>query len=277
MAGATLTLYREKTVITALEGGTEQVLLTLKANRITLPLGNKLGRETMVIRGQNMPDTLRMASLVYAEARRSRTLLRREPPPDWRRMWDGLNLTNRSRNTAGRWIAVYGNGMPGFASSPCRFTHLFERLTQGREMTQPVLDAAAMELGQNGRRVRILHASKAGVVISMDPTQLRCAIQMRDNGQESSFSFTVPTSEKGINLGVVLEIAAHYVEGHSTVVFLDKVRGLVETRSVANSNITANEIKTVLERRRDLTRLISNFESIAPVRYRPERPMFLAS
>jgi len=54
MASVSITLFREKTVIIARQDGQEEVLATVKSNRILLPLGNKLRREIMVVRGRNL-------------------------------------------------------------------------------------------------------------------------------------------------------------------------------------------------------------------------------
>ncbi|CAA6603485.1 conserved hypothetical protein [Rhodospirillaceae bacterium LM-1] len=279
MASVSITLFREKTVIVARSQGQEEVLATVKSNRILLPLGNKLRRETMIVRGRNLSDTLRFASLVIAEARRSSSLLDRDHPVDWKRLWHSSTLLQGAKPENDSWGAVFGNGSALFLPSPCPHIEILERhaAANGGYIDEVVLKSAAAELGGHECDVKILHASKAAVVTTLDDTGFRCAVQIRTKGAESAFSFSVPAKEKGVHFGTVLELAAHYVEGHNTSVFLEKVRGMVEAKQVVGSNITARDIESAIERRRALKRLIVNFEQDTSIRYRPDRPKFLVA
>ncbi|TAN50150.1 MAG: hypothetical protein EPN26_10500 [Rhodospirillales bacterium] len=279
MAAVSITLFREKTVIVARHQGQEEVLATVKSNRILLPLGNKMRRETIIVRGRNLPDTLRLASLIIAEARRSSSLLDREMPVDWRRLWHSATLLHGAKPDNDSWGAVFGNGSALHLPAPCPHIEVLERHASGNGgfIDEVVLKSAAAELSANECDVKILHASKAAVVTTLDENGFRCAVQMRTKGNESAFSFSVPAKEKGVNFGTVLDLAAHYVEGHNTTVFLEKVRGMVESRQVAGSKITPRDIETAIERKRAVKRLIVNFEQDATIRYRPDRPNFLVA
>ncbi|MBF0356614.1 MAG: hypothetical protein HQL43_15390 [Alphaproteobacteria bacterium] len=279
MAAVSLTLFREKTVIVARSQGQEEVLATVKSNRILLPLGSKLRRESIVVRGRNLPDTLRLSGLIIAEARRSSSLLDRDVPLDWKRLWHSATLLHGTKPDSDSWGAVFGNGAALHLPAPCPHIEVLERHAAGNGgyIDEVVLKSSAAELGGSTTDVKILHASKAAVVATLDENGYRCAVQMRTKGNESAFSFAIPVKEKGVNFGTVLELAAHYVEGHNTTVFLEKVRGLVESRQVATSKITPRDIETAIERKRALKRLIVNFEQDATVRYRPDRPNFLVA
>jgi hypothetical protein len=279
MATVSLTLFREKTVIVARERGQEEALATVNSNRILLPLGNKMRRETMVIRGRNLPDTLRFSSLIIAEARRSQSLLDRDVPLDWRRVWHSATLLHGAKPDADSWGAVYGNGSPLFQPVVNPYLEILERhaAANGGYVDEVVLKTAAEEIGGNDYDIKILHASKAAVVATLDDNGFRCAVQMRGRGNDTAFTFQVPAKEKGVHFGTVLELAAHYVEGHNTSVFLEKVRGMVEARQVVASKITSRDIESAIERKRTLKRLIVNFEQDASVRYRPDRPKFLVA
>lgn len=279
MASVSITLFREKTVIVARQDGREDVLATVKSNRILLPLGNKLRRETMVVRGRNLPDTLRFASMIIAEARRSSSLLDREIPVDWRRIWHSATLLHGAKPDNDSWGAVFGNGTALFLPAPCPHIEVLERQAAGNggNIDEVVLKSAAADMGGDERDVKILHASKAAVVTTLDDNGFRCAVQMRSKNGESAFSFAVPNKDKSVNFGTVLELAAHYVEGHNTTVFLETVRSMVEARQVATSKITTRDIESAIERKRTLKRLIVDFEQDSTVRYRPDRPKFLVA
>ena len=279
MAAVSITLFREKTVIIARSKGQEETLATVNSNRILLPLGNKLRRETMIVRGHNLPDTLRFASLIIADARRSSSLLDREVPVDWRRIWQSATILHGASPESDSWGAVFGNGSPLFLPGPCPHIEVLERhaAANGGYIDEVALNSAAAEMGGNDFDVKILHASKAAVVATLDDNGFRCAVQMRGRGNDTAFTFSVPAKEKGVHFGSVLELAAHYVEGHNTTVFLEKVRGMVEARQVATSKITTRDIESAIERKRTLKRLIVNFEQDSSVRYRPDRPKFLVA
>lgn len=74
----TLTLYREKTLVHKLESGLgdddevrEAPVLSLRSNRITIPVKTKMATVPVVVRGQNIPGTMRMAAVVVDEIRRN--------------------------------------------------------------------------------------------------------------------------------------------------------------------------------------------------------------
>lgn len=279
MAAVSITLFREKTVFLGKHRGQDEVLATVKSNRILLPLGNKMRRETIVVRTRIMQDALRFASLIFSEARRSASLLDRETPVDWSRLWHNANLLHGQRASREHWGMVFANGQPLFMPTVCPHIETLERLAavNGGHLDEIVLKTAAAEIGQDERDIRVQHSSKAAVVTTLDEKGFRCAIQVRNRNSESAFSFQVPGKEKGINFGTVMEQAAHYIEGHNATVYIDQVRSMVEARQIAKANVSANEIAALIDRRRAIKKMIVNFEQDAQVRYRPERPKFLVA
>jgi hypothetical protein len=278
MAKASLTLFREKTSIVTHGAEPEREVAVLRSCRLTLPLGNSSVRQTITVRGQNVADTLRMAAQVFAEARQGPTLINRTPPIDWQQHWDGISYGHRVESNRATWIKLYGEGRLFFTTRPCPYTNLIERHAVGNSLNEDSLRAAALDIGFfEGHEVRIRHASKASVAITRDDGEYRCSIQVRDRGEESVFSFSVPETERGVHFGSLFELAAHYVESHEMVVFIDKVRDQYVAKRIPNSATIAREVESAIARRRATNRLIVDFEQTSGVRYRPERPMFLAS
>jgi hypothetical protein len=278
MAKASLTLFREKTVIISHGLTPERDISTIRSCRLVLPLGNSSVRQTVTVRGQNVADTLRMAARVVAEARQGGRLLDRDPPVDWGEHWDGIAHGHRVESNRATWVRLYGEGKLCFTTRPCSYTNLIERHALADDVREAVLRAAAHDIGFfEGHEVRIRHASKASVAITRDAGEYRCSIQVRDRGDESVFSFSVPETERGVHFGSLFELAAHYVESHEMVVFIDKVRDQYVAKRIANTNSIAREVESAIARRRATNRLIVDFEQTSGVRYRPQRPMFLAS
>ena len=66
----TITLYREKSVVHRVEelneddGGATPPALIMRSNRITIPVKTAMSTIMAVVRGQNVPGTMRMAAVV---------------------------------------------------------------------------------------------------------------------------------------------------------------------------------------------------------------------
>src|SRR4051812_14070792 len=88
-----VTLYREKSVVHKFaglsedDGSREIPVLTLRSNRITIPVKTKVSTIQVIVRGQNIPGTMRMASVVVDEIRRDAGVLQDARTVDWESLW----------------------------------------------------------------------------------------------------------------------------------------------------------------------------------------------
>ncbi|MSO72363.1 MAG: hypothetical protein EXQ84_01960 [Rhodospirillaceae bacterium] len=89
----TITLYREKSVVHKVEelneddGGNAPPALTMRSNRITIPVKTAENTIMVVVRGQNIPGTMRMAAIVVDEVRRDANVLKEPDSADWESLW----------------------------------------------------------------------------------------------------------------------------------------------------------------------------------------------
>ena len=69
-----ITLYREKSTVHRFSSGSGdqngEPALMIRSNRVVIPIKTRVENITAVVRGQNVPSTLRMTALVIDEFRR---------------------------------------------------------------------------------------------------------------------------------------------------------------------------------------------------------------
>ena len=85
----TLTLFREKSIVHKFrelgddEEQDDEPVLTIRSNRVTIPVKTKGGTNIVIVRGQNIPGTLRMTAVAVDEMRRDPNLLQDPGAADW--------------------------------------------------------------------------------------------------------------------------------------------------------------------------------------------------
>src|SRR4051812_5774753 len=88
-----ITLYREKSVVYRFvemmddEGPREEPVMQLRSNRVTIPVKTKLSTVWVVVRGQNIPGTMRMSAVALDEIRRTPNVLVDGGSVDWHGAW----------------------------------------------------------------------------------------------------------------------------------------------------------------------------------------------
>ena len=101
----TITLYREKSVVHRVEelndddGGAVPPALIMRSNRITIPFKNKVNTIMVVVRGQNVPGTMRMAAVVVDEIRRDANVFQDPDSVDWESLWRRKTSKYEKRST----------------------------------------------------------------------------------------------------------------------------------------------------------------------------------
>src|SRR5437868_15300404 len=88
-----ITLYREKSIVYRFvdnddDAPREEPVMELRSNRVTIPVKTKLSTVSVVVRGQNIPGTMRMAAIVLDEVRRDPNVLNDGGSVDWHGSWE---------------------------------------------------------------------------------------------------------------------------------------------------------------------------------------------
>lgn len=276
----TLTLFREKSVVHQFaeldeEGARDVPVLTMRSNRITIPVKTKVNTIMIVVRGQNIPGTMRMAAVVVEEIRRDPNILRDAKSFDWDSQWRRKVSKYESDYNPENWVSLHIGGDQIFTSraenDPIAEV---EMLASGADVTDAVVSEAAANIIGALEDLVVEHDSQTAFVFTPFPTYHRAAILERRDRKTGSYAVAAYHSAKPVRLSAFISFCADMAEALTHKSFLDRVQELIATNSIGAAGITPASVQATRNRRRDLLQQIENFESVNKVVYRPERPNF---
>ena len=278
----TVTLYREKSVVHKFgglgdddAGGENMPVLTLRSNRITIPYKTKINTIMIVVRGQNIPGTMRMTSVVIDELRRDPQALSDPQSIDWETSWRRKVSKFENDYNPQNWVSLHIGGDLIFASDEHRAALAqVETIANGADVTDAIIqEAAANVLGELDDLV-VQHDSQTAFVFTAFPTYLRAAILERRDRKTGSYSMAVyhPAPSKPVRLSHFISFCADITETLTHKAFLDRVQELIAENALNKTNITPALTQATRNRRRDLIGQLESFEEVNKVVYRPERP-----
>jgi hypothetical protein len=279
----TITLYREKSTVHRFSSNTDgkgdEPALMIRSNRVTIPIKTRVDNITAVVRGQNVPSTLRMTALVIDEFRRDEGLLHDAAVHDWEAFW-GRKVSNYEADyNPENWVSLHMGGTTAFATRTGKqAVDVLESIAVGGgEVTEEmVLKASANILG-NAEDLVVEHDTQTAFVFQPFSSYHRAAILERRDRKSGSFAISVyhPSPQKPVRLSHFISFCADEMEALTLKSFLDRVQELIATNKISQSNITPSQVQATRNRRRDLIESIENFERANKVVYRPERPHFV--
>jgi len=279
----TITLYREKSVVHRVEelndddGGATPPALILRSNRIMIPIKTKMATMPVVVRGQNIPGTMRMAAVVVDEIRRDANALTDPDATDWESLWRRRISKYESDYMRQAWVSVHFNGETVFMGGEGRDGIAeVEAIALGEEVTEAMVNEAAGNVLGALEDLMVEHDSQTAIVFTPGPAHHRAAILERRDRKTGAFSISVhhPTPQKPVRLSHFIGFCADIAEALTHKAFLDRVQELIAENALASSNITPALTQATRNRRRELTDAIGNFEEVNKVSYRPEKPSF---
>jgi hypothetical protein len=276
----TVTLYREKSVVHAFsalgeeENAKDEPVLSIRSNRVTIPVKTKVQTVSVVVRGHNIPGTLRMTANVIDEIRRDPTILQDHGAMDWDSIWRRRLSKFESDYNPDNWVSVHIGGETAFLSRENDPVAEIETLAAGGEVSEAiVMEASSNVLGALEDLV-VEHDSQTAFVFTPFPTYLRAAILERRERKTGSFAMSVyhPTPQKPIRMSAFMSFCADVMEALTHKSFVDRVQEMIADNTIGNTNITPALVQATRNRRRDLLQQIENFEAAHKLVYRPERP-----
>jgi len=280
----TITLYREKSVVHRAEdlndddGGAVPPAMILRSNRITIPVKTAMTTIPVVVRGQNIPGTIRMAAVVVDEIRRDTNALTDPDATDWESLWRRKVSKFEADYNTQNWVSVHFNGETVFMGGEGRDGIAeVESIAMGDEVTEAIVNEAAGNVLGALEDLTVEHDSQTAFVFTPGAAHHRAAILERRDRKTGAFTVTAhhPTPQKPVRLSHFISFCADMAEALTHKAFLDRVQELIAENALATSNITPALTQATRNRRRDLTEAISNFEEANKVSYRPERPSFM--
>lgn len=278
-----LTLYRERSTVRRFDLTDdvpgEDVVFQVRSNRISLSLKSGPIDETVVVRGQNIPSTLRLAGLVIEQFNRNPTLFSDESTThlEWAEMWKPRVSSYEKQFISESWVSLHYEGGTVFTTNPSPHIDDMERMAMGGDINEDLIRAVASNFHESMDDIAIQHDSQTAVVFSPFKEYHRAAILERRSGKTGSFAvsaFHPPKPGKPVRYSGFINFCADIVEALTLKVFLERIRVLVEENRVYGSSITPAQVAGAMGRKRDLMQFIQSYERANRVSYRPDRPEF---
>ncbi len=277
-----LTLYREKSTVHRFDESGEadgvETLMEVRANRLTIPL--KLGDHThqCVVRGQNMPTTLRIAGLVIDQFRRDPNMIADAKEIDWDSRWVRRLSQYEANYIPETWVSIHVDGETVFSTGDDSFDIIeeIEGLAAGGDVSDQIVSEAASNIVGALEDLAVEHDSQTAFVFTQFAAYHRAAILERKGGSTGSFAVSVyhPNPRKPVRISYFLDLAADIMEALTMGTFMQRVQTLVEQDKISETDITPAQVAAARNRKRDLMQQIIGFERANKVTYRPERPTF---
>jgi hypothetical protein len=274
----TITLYREKSTVhrfAAESGDGGAPALVVRSNRVTIPIKTQVDNIIVVVRGQNVPGTLRMTSLVIDEFRRDEGLLHDAAAHDWETFWGRKVSAYENDYNPDNWVSLHLGGQTVFTTREGKdAVDIIEALAAGGEVTEDLVLKASSKLLGSAEDLVVEHETQTAFVFQPFSSYHRAAILQRRDRKSGSFAISVyhPTPQKPVRLSHFISFCADIMETLTLKSFLDRVQELIATNKIGPSGITPTQVQATRNRRRDLMESIENFERANKVVYRPERP-----
>lgn len=282
----TVTLYRENSVVhkfTALsedDSDDDEPVLSLRSNRVTIPIKTKMSNVMIVVRGQNIPSTMRMTSVVVDEVRRDADVIHEAAEFDWDSMWRRKVSKYEADYNQENWVSLHVGGELAYASREGEEASAIaevELLTDNADVTEDIVMEAASNVLGALEDLAVEHDSQTAFVFTPFTAYHRAAILERRDRRTGSFAVAVyhPSPQKPVRLSHFISFCADMTEALTHKSLLDRVQEMAAGDADDRSAFKPAFVQATRNRRRDLVEVIENFEKANKVVYRPERPSFV--
>jgi hypothetical protein len=277
----TITLFREKSVVYRFidtnddEGPREQPVMELRSNRVTIPVKTKLSTVSVVVRGQNIPGSMRMTGIALDEIRRDANVLVDGGGADWHGAWERkVSKYERDYNPQ-NWASVHVGGDQLFSSrDDNKAIQEIESLALATEVTDDmVIEAASNVLGALDDYA-VEHDSQTAFVMVPGAQYHRASILERRDRKTGAFSMSAfhPSPQQPVRLSYFMGFCADMMEILTLKSFLERVQEMAADGSLGKSSITPTQVQGARLRRKELQNAIEDFEKVTKLAYRPDRP-----
>lgn len=278
-----ITLFREKSTVHRFGfGGTDaenDAVLSVRSNRITLPLRSSGVTEQVVIRGQNIPATLRLTALVLEQFNRNPAILSEDTltQAEWGELWKQRVSSYERQFVPESWVSLHHEGQTVFTTNPSTHIDEIERLAQGGDISDTLIrEVSSVLLGQEDDVVT-QHDSQTAVVFTPFKEYHRAAILERRGGRTGSFAVSAhhpARPKKPVRYSGFIDFCANTIEALNLKGFLDRIKQMVEENRIYGPPVSPAQVAGAMGRKRDLMQFIVAYERANKITYRPERPEF---
>lgn len=249
---------------------------TIRCNRLVLPLRNKDGDQSTVIRGKSLTATLHMGMAVMEAFRNSGTVNEEGVVASYANAWRESLSQYDTKVMKGNWIAVYVNGVPTFSTAESPDMDMIERLAAGGNVTETLLDEAAERFSGGGEEVHFSYDTQLAVRLTNHEKFVKCAILERNLVNEGTMSFQVARRPKV--RGTIVEtmaLAVKIIEASTLV----RQHGLFRKKERDPSADEAKEAREMMDiikgRVSELSTAIRVIVTGGQIQFWPEEPKFV--
>ncbi len=277
-----ITLYREKTIVHRFAAGgslaaDQDPSFVLKSNRLVMEVSSRSTTDTVVVRGHNIPGTLRMAAIVAERYVRDPQVLKADNPfpPDWDDLWARKISSYDRLVNPDNWSSIHVGGETVYSSLESDPIMQIERFAQGADLDERTIRAATAGLFGSGpdEDVVVQHDSQTAVVMTPFSAYLRAAVLERKGGRTGSFSVSVyHTETRRARVGSLLNFCADVIECYNLRQFLERIPATRDDPRAPAPDHLRHQAAGANGRRRELMQFIEGFETAHKLQYRPDRP-----
>ncbi len=276
------TLLREKFIIRDPTPVSDEAPVIALSNRLvaTLPQRNAhefRDPETFVVRAQNMHSCIRMAARLAHSSADEGPVMDRKIPFRWDKAWEAVIDGYEKNFNPNRWVAVYHKGKPVFSEGE---HHPFLDIIEACDAKNQGDYESSIELAEEafkkaGKVVNIDHDANIALVVSITDELARCGIILRGADKTTTFNFTAK-SVRGAKIKVSqsLTVSAAFLEGIQLAFQVGMGKEKLRYDLIEKGSEEAAQIEKSEERLKRLTAAVNQYEHMADVNYRPERPNF---
>lgn len=278
-----ITLFREKSTVHRFGFGgqhaDDDAVFQIRSNRVSLQLKSAGIVENVVVRGQNIPSTLRMTSIVLDQFNQTPSLFSDQDhhPMNWGEVWKQRLSSYERHFQPESWVSLHYEGETIFTTNPSNQIEEIERIAQGSDINDATIREVTSRLLGEESDVVTQHDSQTAVVFTPFKDYHRAAILERRGGRTGSFAVSAhhrPKPAKPVRYAGFINFCADTIEALNLKIFLDRVKQMVEENRISGPVITPAQVAAAMGRKRDLMQFIVAYERANKITYRPERPDF---
>ncbi len=251
------------------------------SNRIVLPMVSEDGSvsETLIVRAQNMHSCARMAARILQEFQDTGSILDRATPFDWRYAWLSITKGFETKFNPQRWVAVYHKGRVVYEDGETErhaFLDIIEQCdARNKSDYEKAVSVAEDAFKQAGKLVTIEHDSNVALVLTTEGEEVRCGVIVRGPNRTMTFNFTAkPRGGRRVKISQCLSVSAAFLEGVQLAFQVGMIRQKEVFEMLDPGSAEAARGRESSQKLARLNGAIQQFENLAEVTYRPERPNF---
>lgn len=256
--------------------GAESGKTVVRSNRIVLELENSIGKkESLVVRSQTMASCLRFASRLMYNYFRSGLFMNRENPYEWTQSWNAVVSSYDRLYRPNLWGSVHINGVGVFKTHNSPLVDVLEKCALlSKDDYDAVGNVTEKALRQIGYEARIQHESNIAAVFFDKGDSIRCGIVYRDKSSDATFNFSAKGGEREVRIVEALRITSAFLEGIDLRFTSRNLQERIRRRELPQLGPHAIQQRKAYLRLLAVNRVITHFEEVFEVRYRPEKPEF---